>query len=492
MESQRRVGRRAPRPRIRILIGIAIALGAAFVNVISCAHSRRTVPIASVNRHDGYRFEQFPPNARNTNRTLIVLAFSGGGTRAASLAYGVLTELERAQWCDEDSIRNLLDEVDLISSTSGGSFAAAYFGLWGKDSLHRFPNVFLKWNAKRALALRVANPLNWGKLASRKYSRIDVAAELWGDRLFANKTYGDLLLRHERPYIVLNSTDMTLGALFSFTQEQFDPLCADLARYPIGHAVAASSAFPMLLSPLTIKNNAGVCRYELPQWAENALNQRDQIPLVQRAAANLASYDDKARPFLHLIDGGLTDNIGGRVPFRALVDQGEYSFMKILVDERNRPNRVIYILVNARTLHGTKRDQRENTPHFWEVLQAAANAPMDNYTLESVSRIGEAKREWEHVIAQLGLACDTTVAPNAQETCDRFYGAEVSFARIADPKRRRWFEALPTTFQLPEATVDSLIQIGGDLLRDSRDYKALLRDLSANTGAAPRCHRTGG
>ena len=47
---------------------------------------------------------------------------------------------------------------------------------------------------------------------------------------------------------------MTLGARFEFTQDQFDLLCSDLSTVPVARAVAASSAFPILLSPLTLHN----------------------------------------------------------------------------------------------------------------------------------------------------------------------------------------------------------------------------------------------
>src|SRR6187402_1427992 len=63
----------------------------------------------------------------------IILAFSGGGTRAAALSYGVMEELRDTRIDSKGQQMRMLDEVDLISSVSGGSFTSAYYGLYGDD-----------------------------------------------------------------------------------------------------------------------------------------------------------------------------------------------------------------------------------------------------------------------------------------------------------------------------------------------------------------------
>jgi NTE family protein len=68
---------------------------------------------------------------------LLILAFSGGGTRAAAFAYGVLEELAATPVVLGGRPRRLLDEVDLISAVSGGSFTAAYYGLYGFHALRQ-------------------------------------------------------------------------------------------------------------------------------------------------------------------------------------------------------------------------------------------------------------------------------------------------------------------------------------------------------------------
>jgi NTE family protein len=68
---------------------------------------------------------------RRQGDVLLALAFSGGGTRAAALSYGVLEELRDTDVVVGGERKRLLDEVDVISSVSGGSFTSTYYGLYG-------------------------------------------------------------------------------------------------------------------------------------------------------------------------------------------------------------------------------------------------------------------------------------------------------------------------------------------------------------------------
>ena len=75
--------------------------------------------------------------------TIIGLAFSGGGTRAAAFAYGVLDQLARTPAKDRRRNRDLLDHVAVVSGVSGGSVMAAYYGLKGRAAMADFREQFL-------------------------------------------------------------------------------------------------------------------------------------------------------------------------------------------------------------------------------------------------------------------------------------------------------------------------------------------------------------
>lgn len=89
----------------------------------------------------------------------LTLTFSGGGTRAATLAYGVMLELRDTQVMVDGESTRLPDEIDIISSVSGGSFTAAYYGLHGDGLFDTFEDVFLRYDIEKQLVGQVLNPI---------------------------------------------------------------------------------------------------------------------------------------------------------------------------------------------------------------------------------------------------------------------------------------------------------------------------------------------
>src|SRR6266498_1631508 len=84
-----------------------------------CAHHPINAPLAAVDGRTGYRFEN-AAFSTNSDDLFLMLAFSGGGTRAAALDYGVLEELARSGVGPPSAQHRLLDEVDLIHLIDGG------------------------------------------------------------------------------------------------------------------------------------------------------------------------------------------------------------------------------------------------------------------------------------------------------------------------------------------------------------------------------------
>ena len=101
---------------------------------------------------DGYSIMSYAKTGNNRNNDIfLVLAFSGGGTRAAAFSYGVLEGLRDTGVVMDGRTESMLDEVDNISSMSRGSFTAAYYGLYGDRIFDDFEEVFLRRDVGGAL-----------------------------------------------------------------------------------------------------------------------------------------------------------------------------------------------------------------------------------------------------------------------------------------------------------------------------------------------------
>jgi len=221
--------------------------------VAGCEYVKPTLnaPLRAWVSGGGYRFTNVaPPEADNTNSFLFIAAFSGGGTRASTLAFGALRELANQEIVWEGKKKRLLDELDLIHALSGGTFTGAYYALNRDQIFHDFEYRFLRKDWESELRERIfRSPSNWFRLWSPYFGRSHLMAELLNEALFDHKTFADLAALNQRPMLIIHASDMATLARFEFTQSQFDMLCSDLLRLPIADAAAASAALPSSLVP---------------------------------------------------------------------------------------------------------------------------------------------------------------------------------------------------------------------------------------------------
>ncbi len=234
-----------------------------------CASRPTNEPIEQFDPKAGYRpYLLFPKRLNNDPHTLFVLSFSGGGTRAAAFSYGVLEELRRTEILVDGQRRRLIDEVDLITGVSGGSFTALAYALHEDRLFSEYEQRFLKRDVQGALVGRALNPVNWRKYIGGTAGRSELAAEYYDEILFENATFSDLLDK-QGPVAIATGTDLSTGARVAFYQNDFDLLCSDLNSFPLSRAAATSSAVPVVLSPVTLNNYGGTCNYRYPAWVRD-------------------------------------------------------------------------------------------------------------------------------------------------------------------------------------------------------------------------------
>jgi NTE family protein len=450
------------------------------VIAVGCAHYPLNTPLSGVGAAGtGHRFPTMVVDRPDpADEIFVCLSFSGGGTRAAALAYGALRRLKDIDIGRGGTRRSLLDEVDCIAGISGGAFTAAYYGLYGADTFKNFYDRFLVRNIQRELVLSTLNPVNLARLASPYFSRIDLASELYDTTVFEGATYATLAQRR-RPFVILHATSMANGAPFEFTQDEFDLMGSDLGSFHVGRAAAASSAFPFLLSPISLKSYPTAAGFVIPPDVSGALGTREMNPSRYTwARQRLDLMAGKEEKWLHLLDGGLADNIGLRSILRAYDRSDGFIAQRI---NAGHIKRLIVIAVNARTDPPEQLSRQEQSPGLTDVFMKTATVSMESLSADTIDYAINRQSEREQAQTNVRLCnqrlagCGAELFPAfAQEIRTCF--VEISFEGLPSPAREE-FLALPTTFALPEETVKRLIDVAGTLLDSSPSFQKLLRAL---------------
>lgn len=214
----------------------------------------------------------------------IALALSGGGYRAMVFHVGALIRLNEV---------GLLSRLRRISSVSGGSITAGALALaWPKlgfaNGIAASIGIFVDEVRKMADKTVDAGAIIGGILLPGSISEKVAAA--YDATLFGGATLQDLPDEGDgTPRFVFNATNVQSSVLWRFSKPFMGDYRVGLYRKPnvkLAVAVAASSAFPPILSPTTL---------ELPG--------NPDIPGDDLA---IAPYTSEAV----LSDGGVYDNLG--------------------------------------------------------------------------------------------------------------------------------------------------------------------------------------
>jgi predicted acylesterase/phospholipase RssA len=301
---------------------LPVVLGLLIVAIAGCASTQdralneSKIPLEK-RAHNHTRAATRPSSeVPDADGTFVAVAISGGGSRSANFSAAMLFELQRA---------GILQKVDYISSVSGGSLTAAYYCTSNEDWNPETAQKKLTHNFADEALWRLLLPWNFFGLMFTDLDRTDLLARSFQNNLFTkdgkDMTFADL--RAERPRLLINSTDLQSGDRFVFCNETFDELNSNLDKYPIAYAVAASSAVPVVLHPVTLRD-----------------------------------YSTTFPQYRHLIDGGITDNLG----VRTLVDVYRHHIWNAKSAGRPDPypNGAIFLVIDARTKFDSKIAERSD------------------------------------------------------------------------------------------------------------------------------------
>ncbi|HEX7829906.1 MAG TPA: patatin-like phospholipase family protein [Thermoanaerobaculia bacterium] len=216
---------------------------------------------------------------------LLALCLSGGGYRAMLFHLGTLWYLAQAGY---------LPKLDRVSSVSGGSITAGYLALKWKDLTFDAAGVATNFESVIVAPIRKLADTTidaGGVIKGALTPGVSINDKIIGSYkkiLFGEATLQDIV---DKPRFVINATNVQTGSLFRFSKPYIADYkigMMDKPKTSLAAAVAASSAFPPVLSPARLD-------FKHTDWTKLAKGECAQPPYTTKVV---------------LSDGGVYDNMG--------------------------------------------------------------------------------------------------------------------------------------------------------------------------------------
>jgi NTE family protein len=232
----------------------------------------------------------------------IALTLSGGGYRATLFALGALQRLNEA---------GFLRRINTITSVSGGSIASGFLAKNWKKLDFDDSGVATNFEAvitiplKRFCSTSIDVKSVLGGLFSFSDTIGDKVAKAYDDRLFNEFMLKEIAQYNDAPLFIFYGTNYQTGSSIRMSQHYISDWRLGINRIDdisLAKVVGISSAFPPLLSPVTLKLTAS--NWEKTQYATHF-------------------HDEKLKSSLLLTDGGLYDNLG----LEAVTKDNEYQYV---------------------------------------------------------------------------------------------------------------------------------------------------------------------
>ncbi len=399
---------------------------------------------------------------------VVALAFSGGGARAASFAHGVLLGLNDMQSAQGGA---LSERIALITAVSGGAITAAYHGLYGVPGLATFRAAVLDVDWEAQLTTHPLVPNNLARLLGGGMNGRDKLGDWLNANVFDGARISDM---RARPRVIINATDLYTGMQFAFAAPYFQAICADLGAVRVADAVGASMAVPLAFRPVVARTFAEGCSTPAPGWAKAT----DSDPMVQATARAIEVWRDPERmKFLHLVDGGLSDNFG----LSSLITMRRASqtpYGPFAERDAVRVRRMVFLVVNAEMTPAADWSLTPEGPGVLAVILASLDAAINAPKRVALEAFGVVLKDWERELIawRCALPPERARELGADDGWDcgnvSFAISMVSFEDLPDDDAKK-LGATPTRVSLPADQIDALIAAGRQAVKNNSVLKTL-------------------
>lgn len=265
--------------------------------------------------------------------------------------------------------------------------------------------------------------------------------------------------------IILNATDLSTAGRFSFTPMFFGQICSDLGSYPVADAVTASSAVPIIFPTVRLRSYSGSCGYALPEWITNErMAGGSDLRSIVRAQIAAQAESLNGREFIHLLDGGISDNLGLMNGIAAIAGLGDGRQGTPSLGHED-VELILLITVNAETETERPWDRLDRPASPFQVVDGLSGAQMsqNNRLVTQLARMA---------FAEFARDLSTPEKPV------NFRLVELGFEHVQDSEERQYLRRIETSFNLSDKKVDRVIEAGRELVRQSPELESALQLLA--------------
>jgi len=260
----------------------------------------------------------------------IALAFSGGGFRAASFGFGVISYLNKVEFSsDDDPLKGtlLLHQVTYMSSASGGTIPTTLYSLYNAQG-KTFKDFYVKlfecltgdFLLQNALEI-LSDKKRWRNRPDKSRNIINAFSMAYDEYIFEGETLQSLYYTQTAGHlqeVCFNTTEFYTGLSFRQDRKMVPDPATDpyfkfgneniflnqsvAAKFKLGDVLAASSCFPAGFEPIVFPED----------FTHGALTEDD----LKNGITLIPQTGDKeesafiAKKNIGFMDGGITDNQG--------------------------------------------------------------------------------------------------------------------------------------------------------------------------------------
>lgn len=412
-------------------------------------------PLVNVTRYKPYRTDP------QSKQLAIALAVSGGGYRASNLVIGVLLGLE--QYKDPRLQGNLLQNIDYISSVSGGGFGIGYYlsRLYGFEHKHATDYPQPVFSLKKQLSESLQYPaqkINGHYTGKGNVLNLDLSSMI---DLGANH-YDEYEQALNEALLGGTKNDFVLGDVFV---PKYSNRKAYLPLWVVNATIYQNMGIfrfaPGVIAAYKLrgyrhmgKDQAIYRPYTDPNYASQlpfsvALAASSSVPFAM-SATTLESESCSNQCYLQLFDGGLSDNLGLDSAYEML--------------SQNKAKQKLLIIVDASGSVPHAFSKEKESPGIFSMIWQVMNSGIDaNHIIEK----NDASKVVHAILCQEG-AKNVLVA----------YLDLSEFPKAYD---------IPTSLSLTSAQQKQLFTIGQKIVSNSKTLQVSLRELLAGNQKVDAC-----